>query len=164
MLCIFKANTVTNKYHPSAGETQAIIESKITPAEHSPTVQHRKEGKFKLSLKTIKSWQGKELTPQAEQALNRNPDLALLLGQPEEIITVTDEKKESGQVILSPSLNPLTLADFPDGFAFGNGVTCNVKVQMKDGTEHLLSWAIFPEDEAPTVIDSYQKLRAIFED
>ena len=65
--------------------------------------------------------------------------------------------------VFSPSLDGLTLDNFPDGFSFGNGVGCNALVPMKDGTLHVLSWVVFPPSQAVAVRARYASLLSLME-
>jgi hypothetical protein len=74
-------------------------------------------------------------------------------------------KEITDEVVISPSLIEagLTMLDFPDGFSFGNGVSCNSEVPMKGGAVFNLSWTVFPLSEGDHIHSTYDTLLEIME-
>jgi len=145
-----------------AGEIQKLIEEQITDCEHNEEIAHEKEGLARLNLNTKKIWQGKELSIEKENILSRNEDLKNLFGEPKEEKTVINRVIEDRETIISSSLN-IAISDFPDGFSFGNGVTCNAQVVLNNGNVKRLSWVVFNKDKKSIVDSKYEKLKDIFE-
>ena len=65
-------------------------------------------------------------------------------------------------VRFSTSLAGTTLADFPDGWAFGNGATIAALVPLSTGPR-LLSWCVFPDALVATVNANFAALQSLME-
>lgn len=115
-----------------AGIVRQAIISQVAIPESRPTYQERKEGHFDLTL-------------------DGSGD-------------VTGESAAAGAPIrrFSTSLAGVTLADFPDNWAFGNGCTIAVMVPLSTGPR-LLSWCVFDNSLAATVNANFAALQSLFE-
>lgn len=121
--------------------------------EHSRAIQFRKEGVFQLNFETVR--------------MPANP--YSVLGEPDSI--EHSEEIITSETLLGPLdtfFSPLLLADFngdlsidnfPDGFAFGNGGTGHIGIPMTHNgvvTQTSICWTIFP---VGTVLDNDQVYR-----
>jgi len=133
MLCIFEGHPTRDGKSLDALEVQAAITKEICASEHSD-ICWTKAGCF-------------EVTPAIAEA------------EAQLLKPITDE------VIISPSLREagLTMLDFPDGFSFGNGVSCNARVPMKNGAFFDLSWVAFPQSAGDQVHLRYAALLELME-
>lgn len=115
-----------------AGDVQTAIISQVAVPEASNTYQERQDGHFSLTL------DGDRL--------------------------VIAEARAAGPQIVrgSTSLAGVTLADFPPGWAFGNGVTLGVIVPLSSGPR-LMSWCVFPDSLVATVNANFAALQALME-
>lgn len=175
MLCIFRGPTPLNM---TAGKIQSDISIQIGKAEHSTTFQERQDGPYDLEdrletldeVKVRLSSENRVGVAVIEDMLTRgigNLDIA-----PQQVLTGAETKRPGlRKLMLSPNLKkanggPITIIDFPDDFQFGNGVTCNSTVTLKDGSSHLFSWCILsPATAALVEGDSlkYDALRQLME-
>lgn len=78
-------------------------------------------------------------------------------------LSCSTKENTVASVWISPNLkkadgSPVTLQDFPDGFSFGNGVTCNATVALKDGSILILSWLLTPADLIPGKLTAVQQI------
>ena len=175
MLCIFSGPTRTvsqikgqKLVRLDAGKCQKNIHSKVGDCEHDPAIQERKEGCFKLKFV-------KETLAQARKRISEEHRKQHLLCDLESVTDadckteiVGETKFPTRTVFISPSLRKdngtkVTIDDFPDTFSFGNGVTCNSTVTLKDKSKRIMSWCVFPENMGWTVRTKYNTLRKIFE-
>jgi len=177
MICIFKTPLDSHPVDPkklvarrSAAECQDACHSQVSGCEHDPTVRHCKEGRYLLALERRRFFRGRLLSQEEESALEANPDL-LLFGEIEERDEVVGEALDvtPREVIISPACvksngRKITVKDFPDGWAFGNGVSVGVTVPIRNSEPCVLSWVVFPDSSAPQVQASYEALRAIMEE
>jgi hypothetical protein len=172
MICIFLGPTPANL---EAGDVQTAIHSQVAPCEHSPEIQERQDGCFRLerrpeTLDEIHQRIGQEIktAPQVvADLLARN--VGGLDATPQ-MVTTGRETKVAGtrKVVVSPDLlkdngKPVRLADFPEGFSFGNGVTTNSMVRLRDGSVRVISWAAFPDASEATVTAKADTLRQLVE-
>ena len=67
------------------------------------------------------------------------------------------------ELAISPRLVGLTLDDFPAEWSFGNGVTLNARVHLKDGEAHRLSWVVFDDLDAPFIRANFLDLCEVVE-
>lgn len=162
MLCICQGPTLRTspagapgKVHRlDAGMVQRALAATVGLAcEHSNTIQHRWNGRAVLTIQERRIRKGASGLVLSEAAALRaagDPLLAEML--PEQVErTVVSETVGPQESWTSPSVvhlcteragQPVALADFPDGFAFGNGVTCNSWVRLSCGESKLLSWCV----------------------
>lgn len=152
MLCIFKGPTPSNLI---AGDVQKAVEGQVCACEHDPTVQERQDVCYRLQLVTER--------PAGKKIRLGDGTIGEILE--EEVTRVAGKKRMSGtrKVLFSSALSGLTLADFPKSFSFGNGVTCNSMVTLRDGTIRCLSWAVFPDTQEATVNTKFETLRQLME-
>lgn len=149
----------------AAGDVQSGIQAAIGQCVHGPDIQFRKEGCKRLQL-------------QSRQVLKRRADHSPVTG-PDEVsarasaqsvydalyveeteVSVVGEAPEPtlNRIFVSPSLtkpdgSPVSLADFPDNWSFGNGVTVGVAVPLKGFPEPvILSWCLLEATAADQVI------------
>lgn len=145
-----------------AGKIQTDIHAQIGQCEHDPTIQHKKEGCNVLTLK-------KETLVDATKRIKKEHTDKHLPFDPTTVVetdcqTSTVREKlstNSREVFISPLLkkkdgSPVVIDDFPDNHAFGNGVTANSRVKLKDGTELYFTWCVLPEG---TVLSNAQKTK-----
>ena len=171
MLCIFKGPTPINLI---AGDIQAAVEAQIAPCEHGPTVQERQDGcyDFQTRPETLAEINARLAAengvgaPVIADMLARN--VAGLNSTPQPVKIGETRRAGPRRVRVSPDIvkadgSPVTLADFPDNFSFGNGVTCNSQVTLKDGSLHVLSWVVFPDAQEAAVEGNYETLRQLVE-
>ena len=176
MLYIFKTPLDTHPQIPGkmvarrhAGECQTDCHAQVAICEHDPTIRHQKEGRYLLAIDRKRFCRGNPLTLEQEQALERNPDLLLFdkIEEHEEVIAEALDMNPR-EVVISPSFRKsngrkITLADFPDNWGFGNGVTVGVTVPIRGSDPCVLSWAIFPASTEPAVQAAYGTLQRIME-
>ena len=152
MLYIFRGPTPLNLI---AGDIQTAIHAQVAPCEHAPSVQHRQDGCYDLqfreeTLTEIHNRLSKEngiSVAVVQDMLTR--DVAGFDATPKQVVTGETRRSGTHSVFISPNLvkddgTQVTLADFPDGFGFGNGVTCNTPITFRDGSVRIVSWASFP--------------------
>jgi len=175
MLCVFLGPTKTVKQIPgqkpvrlSAGECQKNVHTRVGECEHDPRIQERKEGCFKLNLV-------KETLAQARKRISEDHRRKHLLCDLESVTDVDCKTTKVGEtklpvrnVFISPALRKddgsrVTIGDFRDNWSFGNGVTCNSTVTLKDKSKRIVSWCVFPENMGWQVRIKYNTLRKIFE-
>ena len=115
-----------------AGDAQTAIISQVAIPEAANTYQERQDGHFDLVLD--------------------------INGE------VVSESPSAGAPIrrFSTSLAGVTMAQFPSGFAFGNGVTIAVIVPLSTGPR-LLSWCVFPNALVATVNANFAALQTLME-
>ena len=171
MLCIFQGPTPMDLI---AGDVQRATEAQVAACEHSHTVQERKEGCFDLRTRPETP---NELHARLAEDNGVGPSVvADLLARgvggfdPSLRPVITGETRRGGtrKVRISPNLvkddgSPVRLADFPDKFAFGNGVTTNSTVRLRDGSVRVLSWVVFPDAAEAVVTAGYDALRQLVE-
>lgn len=116
----------------SAGDVQTAITAQVALPESANTYQERQDGHFTLT----RDADGKVI------AETPAPGPQILRG--------------------STSLAGLTLAQFPAGWAFGNGVSLAVLVPLSTGPR-LLSWCVFPDSLVATVNANFAALQALME-
>ena len=160
MLCIFNGPTPLNL---TAGDIQTAIHAQVAPCEHAPSVQHRRDGCYDLQFRqeTLDethirlSEENTVGVPVIQDMLTRN--VAGFDATPKQVVIGATRRSGTHSVFISPNLvkddnSAVTLADFPDGFDFGNGVTCNSPIRLRDGSMRIVSWASFPasSEEAAT--------------
>lgn len=167
MLCIFKGKKrIRDKKGKVltegriAGDIQNDIHAQFGQCEHSNTIQHRKEGCFILVCH-------KETITEAKKRIRDEHKINHLPFDPATVVESDLQKSVVGealsrvphQIHISPSIkkddgSSVTIEDFPDEFSFGNGVTANSSVTLKDGSKMCLTWCVLPEN---TIINSSQK-------
>lgn len=191
MLCIFKTpleptGTIGGdglakvRAKRPAGDVQLGVEAAIGKCHHGPDIQFRKEGAKRLTLATAivvkRRADGSKVndTEAASAKAQPKPFFDALYTE-EAVTTVTGEIADAAlnRVKVSPSLvkpngSPVTLADFPENFAFGNGTTVGVKVRLKDSAEPVaLSWCLLEGPVADAVLADagrYEALRQLMEE
>ena len=158
MLCIFQgkerirdANRNIISEGRDAGKIQTDIHTKVGQCEHSNAVQERKEGCFNLVLKT------ETITEAATRIRKEHEDkhfpfdsATVKSGDCQTSIVGETLSATPREVFISPLLKkddgtPVVIADFPDGHKFGNGVTANSRVKLKDGSVRYFTWCVLPE-------------------
>jgi hypothetical protein len=134
MLCIFNGPTPANL---PAEDVRDAVRAQISEPDVDPTIQSMKDGNYKLTLESG---------------------------------DVVGAAKIAGTqpVYISPSAlkqdgSAITLADFPDNWSFGNGVSCNTQVTLQDGTIKILSWVVFPDAQEDVVRSREAALKDLFE-
>lgn len=139
---------------------QADIHSQIGSCEHGQEIQHRKEGRCVLGIKK-ETIQEATLRIKKDHADKHLPfDASTVVDSDLEVSVISEAISPlKRDVFIDPALrkadgSPVLLDDFPDGHSFGNGVTANSLVKLKDGTKLFLTWCIFP---AGTTLDKVQK-------
>jgi len=150
----------------SAGDIQEDIHAQVGPCEHAATKQCRSGGLFALDL--VKETIGAATKRLREEHAKKHlPFDASTVRDEDCLTTQVGESRSSLVVFVSPSLlkddgTPVTIEDFRDNHSFGNGVTANSRVELKDGSVRHLSWCVFPEG---TTLSNEQlnKLQVIFE-
>ena len=176
MLCLFKTPLdphpeIPNKLvaRSDAGECQGVCHSQVAICEHDPTVQHRKEGSYILAMQQQRFLDGKPLTTDQEAALIRNPDLSEFYTiETLDVVVGSALDLNRREVMISPSCvksdgTPITMADFPDNWTFGNGVSVAVTVPIQGSDPCILSWCSFPVAAERAVRANYAVLQAIME-
>ena len=175
MLCIFSGPTRTVKQIPGqkpvrliAGDCQKNIHTNVGDCEHSPAIQERKEGCFKFNLVKETLAQARKRIKGEHRKKHLPFDPATVTDADCETKTVGETKLPARSVFISPALrkddgSKVTIDDFPDSHSFGNGVTCNSTVRLKDGSKRIVSGCVFPENMEWTVRTKYNTLRKIFE-
>ena len=175
MLCIFLGPTKTIKQIKGqkpirliAGDCQKNIHVKVGDCEHDPAIQERKKGCFKLKLVKETLEQARKRISEVHRKNHLPFDPASVTDADFETKTVGETKLPTRTVFISPALrkddgSKVTIDDFPDTWSFGNGVTCNSTVTLKDGSKRIMSWCVFPENMRWTVRTKYNTLRKIFE-
>jgi len=151
-----------------AGTIQNDVHTQIGECEHNASVQHKKEGKNILILKkeTIAEARTRIQNEHKEKHLPFDPVSVV-----EEDLKISLESESISPILREVYVSPnckkedgsdITIDDFPDGWSFGNGVTANASVRLKNGELVYLTWCSFPEG---TVLTSNQKaqLRSICE-
>ena len=163
MLCVFKGPTIEtipasegkNAVHLNAGEVQKGINSAFGAIiEHDHTVRHCQKGRLRgtAQQKIVLKWRQNRtpVLPEDEPKVRAiaSPIFEALYVEEAETTVVNEQPDIANDGIwVSPNLrkqdgSPITLADFPEEFSFGNGVTCNSWVTLKDGGRVLCSWMI----------------------
>ncbi|MFQ5852817.1 MAG: hypothetical protein ACE5JU_19840 [Candidatus Binatia bacterium] len=165
MLCIFKGPTPTN---PAAGDVQSAVEAQVAPCEHANTVQERQDGCFDIQTRLETADEMYTRLMRQEGIGERATKVLFPNEQPSERVRTGETRRASQTVEISPALvkddgSPVTLADFPDGWSFGNGVTCNAWVRLQDGSLHCMSWAVFPDADQATIKAKLPKLWQLME-
>ena len=158
-----------------AGECQRAIEATLAPCEHGPTVRHTQQGARVGTLQqkmVLRRRADRSPVAAADEigarGLGRPTFDALYIEETETQVVNELPDPTYDEVLVSPSLvkkdgTQATLADFPDGFSFGNGVTTGSTVRLKDGTEYILSWVVIPPAQGPAVRARFADLRAMME-
>ncbi len=134
-----------------AGEAQSLIG--FGNCEHDKDCQHRKEGRFQKTFRpeTVEERKvrvGSNIG-RVRKAISR---LASIVGRDVyadyPLLNIeTGEVVEAQDVWISSNLkkddgSPVTIDDFPENHSFGNGVSCNIQVRLRDGSIKLMSWCI----------------------
>jgi len=176
MLCIFKTicdphPSITGKLvaRKNAGACQALCQALVAVCEHDHTVRHQKEGRYVLAFERKRRFRGVVITPEQESALRRTPDLELFgLEERDELVGEALDLASPVGVMISSSCvksdgTPITLADFPTGWSFGNGVSVGVTVPIAGSDPCVLSYAIFPAGSESVVRAEADVLKNIFE-
>lgn len=165
MLCIFKGAPKTR----GRDEVRALITQQIAPTEADPTVNHGVDGCYKEFFRTSRireggAYQGKHyITPELAALALRDSNLAdLLFGKEREMRHFDRDEllPEARKVMISPSLT-ITLAAFPHGWRFGNGVTFNRRI---GGLPEIVSWCVFPASADAVVAAKFEQLRQLMEE
>jgi hypothetical protein len=177
MICIFKTPLVEHPTIPGkleakhgASHCQAACYDQVGDCEHDPTVCHGKDGRYLLALETKRYFRGQPLTAEQDAALVRTPDLIHFTEITDQIEVVGEALDVTPrEVMISPAClksdgQAITINDFPDGWAFGNGMTVGVTVPIKNSAPCVLSWAVFPDSSVAAVQASFDALKAIMED
>lgn len=157
-----------------AGEAQSLIEA-VCPCEHGPTFSHTREGAKRgtLQAQAVLKWRESrspvrvEDLPKARATANPVFD-ALYVEETETRVVNELPEPASDEVWVSPTLvkkdgSPVTIADFPDGWSFGNGVSCGVTVRLKDGTEVIVNWCVIPQTQRATALANLTQIREAME-
>lgn len=170
MLYIFQGPTPANLI---AGDVQTAVEGQVAACEHSPTVQERQDGcyDFQTRPETLDELHARLADENNVGVLIIQDMLARNVGldpTPQQVVIGETRRPGTRKVRISPKLvkddgSPVRLADFPDNWSFGNGVTCNVTVRLRDGSARVLSWVAFPDADEAVVTASYDALRQLVE-
>ncbi len=151
---------MTVKNH--AGICQSMVEAAIGLTEHDKSIQYRKEGVYQLTIENT-------LNPLIDRRMvaldTANPGMGFLTSD-DYIERVVDETLlPSGSIRFSPSLPGLSLADFPDNAAFGNGVSCGISFLW--GGDLIQLSIVVLSDVASSLVEAseitYEVLRQIME-
>lgn len=153
MICIFSGPTPNNLI---AGDVQKAVEAQVSLCEHDPTLQERKKGLYRLEMRTERPPGKKLRLPDGGIAETIEDEVTAVVGR-------TRVTQSPRKVRFSPMVTNISLTDFPENWSFGNGVTCNVMVPMRDGTVRCLSWAVFPDASESTVNGKFDTLRQLME-
>lgn len=147
-----------------AGECQLAIDAVIGACEHSPEVTYRKDGVYALTRAKVLA---PGLDPRMVKLHEAMPNLQLITEADYTARVVGEQRLAGLEVKFSPSLDGLfTLEDFPSGFAFGNGVSCGVKLPNRDGVLVNLAWCVLAAATAVAVrndLARYETLRQLME-
>jgi len=123
-----------------------------------------------LAFKTKRYFRGEPLTTEQDAALIRTLDLIHFTEITDQIEVVGEAQDVTPrEVMISPACLKsdglaITINDFPDGWTFGNEMTVEVTVPIKNSAPCVLSWAVFPDSRVAAVQAAYEDLRAIMED
>ena len=159
-----------------AGEVQAVLESAVGPAEHDPLVGHFPDG---LHRRSVLAWE----TPKARYVRRLHElgqdHLAVMIPYSESAdpfaleplavktfgpLTITPYAVEPAYI--SPRIDDalgrkLDFDDLPEGWTWGNGVTCNSWLHLKTGEAILLSWCVLSPATATAVKASPTRWRTL---
>ena len=159
-----------------AGEVQAILHNAVGPCEHRPTVGYFPDGlhhrdivaletppeRYRRRLTEMGQAHFVKMMPYRESTdpFAEEPLAVKTLGP----LTITTYVVEP--VWISPKINDflgrkLDFDDLPEGFNWGNGVTCNSWVPLKTGEAILLSWCCLSEDTSAAVKASPARWRTL---
>lgn len=171
MICIFQGPTPMNLI---ASDVQTAIQEQVVACEHSPDVQERQDGcyDFQTRPETLDELHARLArennvgVPVIQDMIARN--VGGLDPTPQQVVTGETLRPGTREVLLSPNLvkddgSPVQLADFPDNFSFGNGVTTNSWVTLRDGSVRVLSWVVFPDASEASVRANEAALRQLVE-
>lgn len=170
MLCIFQGPTPVNLI---AGDVQTAVQAQVVACEHSPAVQERQDGCYDLQTRP-------ETLDELHARLARENNVGVLVIQDmlarsvgldptlQQVVNGETRRPGTRKVLISPNLvkddgSPVQLADFPDNFSFGNGVTTNSWVTLRDGSMRVLSWVVFPDASEASVRANEAALRQLVE-
>ncbi|MCH8989852.1 MAG: hypothetical protein IIA92_13735 [Chloroflexi bacterium] len=145
-----------------AFECQPLVEQAIGLAQHDRTIQYRKEGVYELTLE-------RRLLPHIDERIIKldqaNSELGLIADDAYFNCVVGERLLPSGSVRFSPALDGLSLADFPEGATFGNGVTCGTAFRW--GNDLVYLSIVVLSDAAALAVEAtpatYEVLRQIME-
>ena len=149
-----------------AGEVQVVTVNAVGPCEHRPTVGYFPDGlhhrdivavenpreRYQRRLKELGQEHFAKMLPfKADTDPFAEEPLAVKTLGP---LTITSYAED--QVWISPKIDDalgrkLDFNDLPEGFTWGNGVTCNSWVKLKTGEAILLSWCVLADDTAAAV-------------
>ena len=171
MICIFAGSGP----NIDVGVIQAAVEAQVASCEHDPEVQERQDGYFNLQRRaeTIDEVNSR-LASENRVGVAAIEDMRArgvggLDTTPRQVLTGVETRRAAAQQLMVSSnlvkddSTSVTLADFPDGWSFGNGVTCNSDVTFKDGTRRIVSWVVFPDAAELTVRSAEALLRQLME-
>lgn len=168
MLCIFKGRPKVGGVNLDAGDIQVAVEAQVAGCEHDPTIQERQDGCYDFQARVeTKNEMFARLA--SEQNVGERVARAVFAAEAPSQQVITGEARRSSRiVIVSDALlkddgNPVTLADFPDGWSFGNGITCNSIVRLRNGTLSNMSWVVFPDATESIVRSRLTNLRQLME-
>ena len=171
MLCVFQGPTPMNLI---AGDVQSAVDAQVVACDRSPAVQERREGCFDFQMRpeTLDeiharlAFENGISVPMVAHFLSQNvggfdPTL-------KQVVVRETRRPGPRKVRISPNLvkddgSPVRLADFPDNWSFGNGVTCNVTVRLRDGSLRVISIVVFPDADEAAVLANYAALQQLLE-
>ncbi len=154
-----------------ANECKELVETDISPIEHSNKVRNTKSGRRVMTFKKVKYIDGELASNQQLEALERNPDLQFFdktkVEEREELELDTLDTSQMEVTFSDSCIKPdgttITLDDFPDDFSFGNGITVASSVPIKGAGMMVLSWVCFNDTEKTIVKEKKIQLQNIME-
>ena len=167
MLCILKGvNPTDSTRGRNALEMQALIEAQITALEHSSAVRHTVQGLNRVTVESVYFDKAGAALSESEKSYidSQDADLKSVLGirSGEQDTADTLDLGVTRSVNVSTSLSGITIDSFEDDHSFGNGVTSNSPIVLKDSSIVNLTWCVFPDGTTLTS-DQLETLRTICE-
>ena len=164
MICIFRGPPPANL---TAQDIQQGIESQVALCQHDHTLQERQDVCCRATER-LETSDEMYVRQSIEEGVTERVYRQLFPGEQPSRMVKTGETREQQVVRISPDVvkldgSPVTLADFPPGFAFGNGVTSNTAVPLRNGDIIVMSWVVFDNAQEANVNASYAALRQLVE-
>ena len=169
---IIPATQQTKLQRISAGLVQEAIQTQIGGCIHDPTIQETSLGRLRLAIRQETSEErltriqtnlinsGLKLTAEAAEAMWDINDI-------QQIISAKAFEEISRHIVIHDSIiNPnngksLEWADIKDDFNFGNGVTCNSSITLKDDTKIPASWCLLLTNVGDTIFRDLSAMRVL---